>query len=263
MPLSRLSLALLLVVGSAPASLAADLSAREVTERLYRATSAAPVDFKNLKLDRLDLAGLDFKGAHLERADLFGTDLSGVNLANASLAGARLDRVVIIGARFDGADLSGASVLRPTAFTSFDRFASEAPSFTGANLKATKLFGVLSGASFAHADMTGAVLAPDSETGFIEVLWRTELVGSDLSGANLEGADLTHVSLRFANLRGANLAHAKLRNADLSHADFTGADLSHADVSGADLDSAILTGAKGLDSVAGLATAPNRDKAVE
>ena len=51
-------------------------------------------------------------------------------------------------------------------------------------------------------------------------------------------------------------------NADLSHADLTGADLTGADLSRADLDRAILTGAKGLDSVGGLSTTVNRDKAI-
>ena len=109
---------------------------------------------------------------------------------------------------------------------------------------------------------TGVSLAPFNNTGFIEMLWRSKLESADLGGTDLSGADLTHVSLRFANLKGANLKGAILQNADLSHADLTGADLTGANLSHADLDSTKLTGVKGLDTASGMATALNREKAI-
>jgi len=97
---------------------ATDLTARQVTERLFRADPAAPPDFSNMDLRELDMSGLNFKGAALKGSDLFGADLSGADLSKTDLSNARLDRVILIGARLDGANLSGASMLRPSAFSS-------------------------------------------------------------------------------------------------------------------------------------------------
>ncbi|WP_295559469.1 pentapeptide repeat-containing protein [uncultured Hyphomicrobium sp.] len=241
---------------------AADLTARQVTEELYKANDAAPLDFSKRDLAGLDLAGLHFKKAHMSGANLFGADLTGADLSDVDLRAAKLDRIVAIGARFDRANLAGASLLRPTTATSFEWNRSESPSFTGADLTKAQLFGVFSGGSFAGARMSGVTLAPQSDTGFIEVLWRSRLDSADLSGADLSGANLSHVSLRFANLQGANLKGARLKNADLSHADLTGADLTGADLSLADLDSTRLAGTKGLDTATGLDTVRNRDKAL-
>ncbi|TCZ80049.1 pentapeptide repeat-containing protein [Paenibacillus albiflavus] len=58
-------------------------------------------------------------------------------------------------------------------------------------------------------------------------------------GANLIGAQLSHADLRGANLRGAYLIAADLRNADLRDSDLIGADLRDADLRGADLTGAI------------------------
>lgn len=255
-------LALLLIAAASIPASATDLTARQVTEALYKASDAAPLDYSKRDLAGLDLAGLKFKKARLAETNLFGADLSGADLSDSDLRAAKLDRIIAIGARFDRANLAGASLLRPTTSTSFEWNQSESPSFTGADLTKAQLFGVFSGASFAGARMSGATFAPQSDTGFIEVLWRTRLDSADLSGADLSGANLSHVSLRFANLKGANLKGAVLKNADLSHADFTDADLSGANFSLADLDSAKLAGAKGLDTATGLETTRNRDKAI-
>ena len=76
---------------------ATDLTARQVTERLFRADPAAPPDFSNMDLRELDLSGLNFKGAALRGSDLFGADLSGADLSKTDLSNARLDRVILIG----------------------------------------------------------------------------------------------------------------------------------------------------------------------
>ena len=254
--------AILAVMASIAPLNAADLTARQVTEQLYKAAPDSGIDFSGRNLEGLDLAGLGFKKARMAEADLFGADLSGADLTDVDLSKARLDRIIAIGTRFDRANLAGASLLRPTTTSSFEGSRGEAPSFSGADLTKARMFGIFSGGNFAEAKMTGVSLAPFNNTGFIEMLWRSKLESADLGGTDLSGADLTHVSLRFANLKGANLKGAILQNADLSHADLTGADLTGANLSHADLDSTKLTGVKGLDTASGMATALNREKAI-
>lgn len=260
LPLAAFALGVFAV--TAPLGYAADFTARQVTEQLYKAETGTSVDFSGRNLEGLDLAGLGFKKARLSEANLFGADLSGADLSDVDLRSAKLDRIIAIGTRFDRANLAGASLLRPTTSTSFEGGRGEAPSFTGADLTKVHMFGVFSGGSFAGAKMAGISLAPFNDTGFIEMMWRSKLDSADMSGTDLTGANLAHVSFRFANLKGANLSGAKLKNADLSHADLTGANLAGADLSHADLDSATLTGVTGLDSATGMATVRNRDKAI-
>jgi uncharacterized protein YjbI with pentapeptide repeats len=260
--LKRLGAAFLAGTLCAAAAPAADLTVRELAGRLHRADSAQPLQLRGLDLRELDLSGLDFKGAALSGSNLFGADLSRADLSKVDLRGARLDRVTIVGTRLDGSNLSDTSFLRPSSFSTLVAAADEAPSFAGADLRRARLFGRFNRSNFRGANLGGALLAPFNKTGFIEHLWRTELVGADLSGANLAGADLTYTLIAFANLRGANLQGAKLRKADLSRADLTEANLTGVDLSEADLDGAILTGVRGLDTAQGLATARNVDKAI-
>lgn len=252
----------LLVFCAPGASNAADLTAREVAERLVAADPDRPLDLAGKDLVRLDLSGLDFKRARLAGADLFGADLTGSDLTRADLAGAKLDRTVLIGVRLDHANLAGASLLRPSAFSTLGAPASEAPSLVGADLSDAKIFGRFNRADLSGANLRRASMAPFGKTGFIEHIWRTELLGARLEGADLTGADMTHALLRYANLRGARMADVVLRNADLSGADLTGADLAGADLTDADLDGTILTGVTGLDRALGLAEARNAAKAV-
>lgn len=252
----------MMVLLAMPPGLAAGLSARDVSKMLFAAAADSSPDLAGQDLAGLDLAGLDFKRALLAKSNLFGADLSRADLTRADLKGAVLDRASIIGAKFDGADLEGASLLRPNAFSDFSTQAKEAPSFRGANLKKSRIFGRLSRSDLSGADLSDAYCAPFGKTGFIEVLWRTELSGANLSQANMERADLTHALFSFANMTNARLANAILVNADLSRADLTGADLTGADLSGADLDGTILTGVRGLDTVTGMASTKNTAKAI-
>jgi uncharacterized protein YjbI with pentapeptide repeats len=69
------------------------------------------------------------------------------------------------------------------------------------------------------------------------------LIGPDLSGANLIDANLTGANLTGARLNRANLAHANLTDAflgsaNLSGANLSGANLNHALMGGANLDGA-------------------------
>jgi len=243
-------------------ALAADFKARDITELLVRSSAAEPAELGGKDLSNLDLSGLDFKQAHLAGADLFGADLTGADLTNTNLAGAKLDRVVMIGARFDGADMSGASLLRPSTYSGLDAPASEAASFVATNLSKSRIFGRFNRASFARANLSDVTVVPFGKSGFIEHIWRTEFLSSDLSGADLSRANLTSVLLRFANLRGARLTGAILKGADLAGADLTGADLTGADLTDADLDGVILKGVTGLETALGWDLARNRDKAI-
>lgn len=251
------------LVSAVLASLAvAAPTARGITEQLFASTRDMPADLSGQVLENLDLSGLDFKRARLRDAKLFGADLSGSDLSGSDLRLANLNRVTVTGTRFDHADLEGASLLRPSAFSTLFASANEAPSFRAANMRGIRMFGRFMRADFSGAVMTDATCAPFGKTGFIEEIWRTEFSGSNLSGAQLERADLTHALLSFANLKGANLKNAILKNADLTGADLSNADLTGADLTGADLADVRIGGAIGMESVKGLATAKNTDKMI-
>jgi uncharacterized protein YjbI with pentapeptide repeats len=254
---------LLACVETIPSVAAQGITARGVTERLFASTPDAPVDLSGQVLENLDLSGLDFKRAHLSKAKLFGADLSSANLSGADLRAANLNRVTLTRARLDNADLEGASLLRPSIFSTITGgIKDEAPSFRAANMRGIRMFGRFGQADFSGAVLTDATCQPFGKTGFIEEIWRTELSGANLSGADLERANLTHALLSFADLHGANLRDAVLRNADLTGADLTGADVTGADISGADLSDVRISGAIGLDKVKGLATAHNAEKLI-
>ena len=245
------------LLGMQGAAVSADFTARQLTEQMYAASAGSVPDFSGKDLSGLDLAGLDFKKATLTRANLFGADLTNADLSGANLSGALLDRVVLISTRLDGANLEGASLLRPSAFSTLAAVGGEGPSFRSANMRGIKMFGRFTQVDFSGADLTGATCAPFGKTGYIEEIWRTELLGANFSSAKLKDANLTQVLLRFANLKGAILRGAILKDADLSGADLTGAD-----VTGADLDGANFTEAKGLDQVTGLLQARNASKMI-
>ena len=104
----------------------------------------------------------------------------------------------------------------------------------------------LSGADLIDANLSGANLSYADLIG-------ANLSGADLSGADLIGANLSYADLRGANLSGANLSYADLRGANLiganlSYADLIDANLIDANLSGADLIGANLSGATGNNS---------------
>jgi uncharacterized protein YjbI with pentapeptide repeats len=243
---------------------AADLTVKAVIERLVKSTHEQPADFSGRDLSFLDLSDLDFKAARLAGVDLYGSDLSHANLAGADLSGARLDRTVIIGTDFSGANLSGASLLRPAAFSTFEVRRDEAPRFAGANLSGARLFGRFGKCDWRGANLAAAQLGPGrGGQQMLPMLSRTDLAGCNLAGANLAGADLIGASLAFTDLTGANLSDANLAGADLSRANMTGADVTGANLTAADLDGTVLRGAKGLAQARGLDAARHRAAAVE
>jgi uncharacterized protein YjbI with pentapeptide repeats len=170
---------------------------------------------------------------------------------------------VVIHTNFAGANLSHASLIFLATSTGLEMRAGEGPSFVGADLSNARIFARLSRSDLRRARLVNARLGADIRTPQTMILFRTELSGSNLSGADLAGADLSGALLSFADLSGAALTGADLERADLSHANLTEADLTAAILSRADLDETILRNARGLDRSIGLAAARNRDRTVE
>lgn len=250
---AALSAAFLLPPAAANAN---DMTAREVTVKIFEAAEGEPADLSDQVLTLLDLSRLDFKKAILIGADLYGTDLSHANLSGADLTSTRLDRTTIIGTNFAGADFTEATLLRPSSFTStsFDR--SEVANFAGAKMVRTRIFARLGGASFRSADLTEADFSPlSSGANTISVVPFNILSGADFTDAILRGAVLEQVKLEYAIFRNADLRDADLRGADLTGADFTGADLTGANFAGAIVKQVILSGAKGVQAATGLGLA--------
>jgi uncharacterized protein YjbI with pentapeptide repeats len=242
----------------------ADFSVRDITSALFKAKPGERLDYSNHNLTYLDLAGLDFKGANLAHTDLYGTDLTGANLKGADLSHTRLNRSVLIRADLSGADLTGATIFRPTVYTDLASNLADAPRFAGANLTRIRVMANLSGADFRGANLTNADFSPLEARpgqGTITSLMKNVLKSCDFSGAALKGANFDRADLTFSRFVGADLAGANLKKTDLSKTDFTGADLTGADLASADLYGANLTGVKGLDTVKGLSSAINLDKA--
>lgn len=74
-------------------------------------------------------------------------------------------------------------------------------------------------------------------------LYRFNLTGVDLEGANLDGARLTRAELNNTNLKNAILSNAKLFRASMFKANLEGADLSKANLKWCSLYKANLKGA--------------------
>jgi Pentapeptide repeats (8 copies) len=97
----------------------------------------------------------------------------------------------------------------------------------------------LLGANLRNAHLGGANLSAANLSG--ADLSGADLRRANLSGTDLSGADLSKAQLRDTNLRGANLGAAKLSSAD--RANLSGADLSGLRLSGANLSDLNLSGA--------------------
>ena len=234
----------------------AQVSLREISEALARATPEHPIDFAGRDLSYLNLSGLNLAQARLAGADLHGADLTDANLSRADLAGANLDHAVIIRANFGAANLPHASLRGLAAYSTLEPLAAEAPNFAGANLSGAAIYFRLGRVNLRGADLSGVQMG--TGPGELRTNMRNDLAGCDLTDANLSHADLHEVRLPFAHLAHANLSDTDFTRADLAHADLSGADVTGADFTGADVDQAVMTDARGLDQAKGLDAMPGR-----
>jgi len=83
----------------------------------------------------------------------------------------------------------------------------------------------------------GGIKFQSTKTTFKEAVeeGKDNLIGADLSGANLRDANLSGANLSDANLIGTNLIGADLSGANLIGADLSGANLINANLRGAEM----------------------------
>lgn len=258
----RAILAASIAFAGVPHAVAADLTARDVTLQFHKAEANTRVDFSGKNLTNLDLAGLDFKSANLAKANLYGADLTSANMKGTDLSGAKLDRAILMQTDFSGANLQGATILLPSIFSDTSFKHADAPKFVGANLRGARIAARMDGADFANADLSGAWIGPSERTSEAGMAPSSRSLGMNFTSANLSGAMIKEVEMTFARFTGANLKGAKLINLDLTRADFSGSDMTGADITGSNLDGANLSGVKGFETVTGLASVKNIDKAI-
>lgn len=239
------------------------ITARELTQALFKAEKGSAIDLAGVSLRGLDLAGVDFKAAKLAKADLYGVDLTDAQLTNCDLMGALLDRAIMTRADFSGANLEGATLLRPTIFSGLERNRAEAPKFVGARMAKTALSGWLDGTDFSKADLTGAKFGKQDSDSEGLLASRVRMSGCKFAGAVVRGTDFHGSEMVFADFRGADAAGADFRHVDLTNADFSGANVAGMNVAGAALGGAKFIGAKGFDEIAGLVQALELDRIIK
>jgi hypothetical protein len=118
------------------------------------------------KLADANMYAARLAGADLSEADLGSADLRNAWLCGASLRGATLEFANLQQADLSHADLSGCAMLE----TSFD----------GANLRNARLVDSFGSATFAGADLRGAVVSADGEGSY--EAWGYTAVGRDEEG---------------------------------------------------------------------------------
>lgn len=254
-------LILSLVYGAADAARAADMTARQVTELLFKSQRGGMIDLSKKDLTFLDLSGIDFKQASFEGADLHGVVFSDSNLTGANLKGARLNLSTLTRTNFTNANLEGASLLRVAFTASLEPRPAETPLFKGANLKGARLHSRLDYTDFTEADLSGAHFGPEDPKNELLLTARPVMNGAIFTRAKMRDALVKNTKLRFARMDEADLTGVDFTGSDLTNVDFRGADLTGANFANAILYGARFNGAKGMDTVRGLDSAVDYDKA--
>jgi uncharacterized protein YjbI with pentapeptide repeats len=242
---------------------AAEMTAREVTELLFKAEGQGTIDLSKKDLAFLDLSGINFKRVNFEGANLHGVVFSDSNLEGANLKGAVLNLATLSRTNFTNADLEGASLLRVAFTASLEPRPGEAPRFTGANLKKARLHSRLDYTDFTGADLTGAKFGPEDPKNELLLTARPVMNGANFTNAILKDVVAANTKLRFARMAGADLTRTDFTGSDLTRVDFTGADVSGANFSNAILYGANFSGVRGLDTAKGLDSAIDYDKALQ
>ena len=147
-------------------------------------------DFKNWKLDELNLKMENLPFAKLQFVSLKGANLSGINFRQADLL-----KGSFVGAYLDDADLAGANI-------------------SGGDFRFSKCMG----ANFANANLEGSNFegANLDETNFTKATLR----GASFKGANLAFSAMIDASIEGANFQGANLEGTSFEGTDLDKANF-------------------------------------------
>lgn len=241
---------------------AAEMTARQITELLFKADGVGTVDLSKKDLTFLDLSGINFKHASFEGSDLHGVIFSDSNLEGANLKGVRLNLATVTRTNFSNANLEGASLLRVAFTASLEPRPSETPLFVGANLKGARLHSRLDYTDFTGADLSGAQFGPEDPKNELLLTARPVMNGANFSRAKLTGAGVRNTKLRFSRWVDANAAGADFTGSDLTNADFTGADVTGANFTNSILYGAIFTGVRGLETANGLDKAVDYDKAM-
>lgn len=241
---------------------AAEMTARQVTELLFKAEGQGTVDLSKKDLSYLDLSGINFKRASFEGANLHGVVFTDSNLEGANLKDVVLNLSTLTRTNFSGANLEGASFLRIGFTASLEPRPSETPLFVGANLKHARLHSRLDYTDFTGADLTGAFFGPEDPKNELLLTARPIMNGANFTRAKLKDVTARNTRLRFARFVGADASHGDFSGSDLTRADFTGADITGAIFTNAILYGTIFTGARGLETAKGLDTAVDYDKAM-
>lgn len=244
----------------------AEFSAKQITELLYKAQIGSQLDLSHRDLTYLDLSHLDFKGARFSHSDLYGTDFTEANLKGSDLSWARLDRTVLIRTNLSYSNLESATLYRPTIYSDLNSKLEDAPQFIGANLKRIKVQAELSGANFHSADLSEADFHPLEDRpgeGTLVTLRKNVLKSCEFSEAKLISANFSDAVLTFSDMKHADLTGVNFSGADLSNVDFRSAILTGANFSGADVYGANFVGSEGFETILGLETALNLDKALK
>ncbi len=152
-------------------------------------------------------------GVYLYEVDLYQADLT-----RANLSGALMDQAELFGATLVYANLSDASL----------RIAKlKETKLQGSNLQNADLFRAEFDGAYLHdADMTDANLLWASLVN-TALPW-SKLCFANLSHADLEGADLSYANLSYADLTGADLRWTRMNDVLMIGTDLSGANLQGA-----------------------------------
>jgi uncharacterized protein YjbI with pentapeptide repeats len=183
-----------------------------------RATAEDPKG-KRIDLRNLNLVGVDIQFANLDRADLRGANFRGAKLNHAHLHNAKLHKIKLDNADLTAADLTAAE-LNGADFRNIQHL--KDANLRGAILNNAHLNDVnlsvckdLTGVKFCGADLSGAILSRDNNSGST-IVSVDKFTPKDLTGVDLNGAILIGANLGGADLAGANLTGANLGGVDLS-----------------------------------------------
>lgn len=251
----------------------APLSQAEAIEQLKTTRACVACDLSNADLEGMDLEGVNLEraqlkganlsgsklrkaylmGANLQQATLSNADLRDARLAYSNLAEALLDEADLSGANLEHANLAAASLNKASLKTSDRRLTWLVhANLSDANLQEAKLEGAnLTSANLQNADLEKANFSTKNYTftlhtnymsgqsitlpmSYVTQLVDTNLAGANLFQANLDGARLARANFNRANLSEANLEDTKILMSEFQQANLSAARLKRSQLTGVD-----------------------------